>query len=128
MPAYNAAPIITCLYPGDAFTLFNAEAASGLTTSQQVTLAYDIGTGETNCIIEGFFSGDPGTFEIDIQFAATDTDKAYIAPTLGGAISASTGSPNWRFSYQYDPCLGPFVRAKKVTVTNAVNLTVKVTR
>jgi len=130
MPAYNSATGCPVLYPGDSYAILNAEASTGITTSQQVSLALDnfAGSGETNCILEGYFSGDPGAFELDPQFAATDTDAAYIAPSIGGAITTTTGSPNWRWSYQYDPCLGPFVRIKKVTITNAVNVTVTVTR
>lgn len=130
MPAYKTSGNITVLYPGDSLTLWSAEASTGITNSVQASLALDefASSGETNCILEGFFSGDPGVFELDPQFAATDTDAAYIAPSTGGSITSTTGSPNWRWSYQYDPCLGPFVRVKKVTVTNAVNVTVKVTR
>ena len=126
MPAYNALVPPPAAYPGDKVMLFNAESTATITTSQQVYLTSDIGTGVVECLIEGFFSGAPGTFEIDIQFAATDTDKAYITPALGGAITAANS--NNYFSYKYDPTLGPFVRALMKTNGNTVNLTLSVLR
>ena len=130
MPAYNSLPYVPAIYTGNSFTLFSAESTATITTSQQVALGPDPGSSHTACVVEGFFSGDPGSFEADIQFADTDADAYYIAPSTGGKITTTTGSPNWHFSYQYDApgTLGCFVRALMKTNGNTVNLTLKVTR
>ena len=76
--------------------------------------------------MEGSFSGAPGTFEVDIQFAATDTDLAYITAATGGSISVV--STNNYFNYKFSPAIGPFMRAFMKTPGNVVNLTLSVTR
>lgn len=125
MPAYNTkAPV--GMYPGDTETLFNAESTASITKSQQVYLTNDVGTGDVECVVAGSFSGAPGTFEVDIQFAPTDTDALYVSPATGGAISTVNAAN--AFNFKYDPAPGNFVRAFMKTPGNAVNLTLTVTR
>lgn len=128
MPAYQTStpPAIVAMYPGDQEYLFNAESTATITTSIQKYLAPDVGTSNVECMIEGFFSGAPGTFELDIQFASTDGNQYYETPTGYGQITAVDA--NNHFAFKYSPAYGPFVRAYMKTVGNTVNLTVKVTR
>lgn len=69
------------------------------------------------------FGATPGVFEVDIQVADTDSDADYVS--VAQIQSVSTG-----FTSRYDMTnLWPkFVRAYVLTLTNAVNATVLVTR
>ena len=126
MPAYNTFVPPPAIYPGDKQTLWNAEASTGITTSQQVYITSDVGTGNTECLVELSFSGAPGVFEVDVQFSGTDADTSYITASLGGAITSVNA--NNKASYKFSPTLGPFMRFSKSSITNSVNVTATVTR
>jgi hypothetical protein len=127
MPNYNtlASIPIPAVYPGDQVLLFNAEQPAAPQASQQVCLAnaYD-NTATQGASIELFFSGAPGAFSIQPQVADTDIDAAYIAE--GAAITAvNTGN----FArVELTAIKAKFLRVLLSSRTNAVNLTVKVTR
>lgn len=129
MPNYNtlASIPIPAIYPGDQVLLFNAEQPAAPQASQQVCLAnaYD-NTNSQAAAIELFFSAAPGVFEVDIQVADTDQDTAYI--TVPGQGVITTVNPNNFARVELVPLKAKFLRVKLVTRTNAVNLTVKVTR
>ncbi len=130
MPSYNTiSTSIPALYPQDSYLLFDAESTATITKSQQVVLANDnVGQGRQTCVIEGFFSGAPGVFVLLVQFADTDSENYYIAPTNGGTINAVTGANHFSFQYDAPGVLGRFIRANLSSCANSVNLTVKVTR
>ena|ERR1700690_29830 len=80
-------------------------------------------------MLEGIFSGAPGTFEIDIQEADTDADAFYILPTGSSAykITAVIAATN-AFRVDLSPTGGKFLRANVVSLGNAVKLQLKATR
>lgn len=125
------------LYSGDSFNLFNNELSTTLLAgsgkSQEVALSQDnAGGGRMQCVVELSFSAPPGNFEVDIEFAETDSDAYFIAPAVGGQLTqAMIGANNpLNVSFQYDApgVLGRFMRAHLISCTNAVNITAKVTR
>ena len=78
--------------------------------------------------VEVLFSGAPGTFELDVQEADTDADAFYILPTNAAykinAVNATTQAARSDLS----PTGGKFMRVLMLTLTNAVNGQVKLTR
>lgn len=74
--------------------------------------------------LEIFFSGNPGSFEVDLQDADIDQDSHYVtvdAITTGLNASYVTRIELPSFWTKY-------VRVKLVTLTNAVNVSVLLTR
>ncbi len=74
--------------------------------------------------LELSFSGDPGAFEVDIQTADTDQNAKYVT------INMITAGLNASFTGRVElPAFwAKYVRAKIVTLTNAVAVTVLLTR
>lgn len=117
-------PPPVAIYPGDSQTVFSAEQPVIPQASDRVHLA--LGPWENyppSVSIEGFFSGAPGAFEIDIQDADTDADAFYQTVPSAGVISAV--STNNTFRAELVPIKGKFVRAYLKTRTNGVNLTLR---
>jgi len=74
--------------------------------------------------VELSFSGNPGTFEVDIQGSETDTDASYVL--LGTAITTVNSSNYARFEgVNFYP---RFVRAFVKTLGNDVSVTCLITR
>ena len=115
-------PPTTAIYPGDIpFDLFAAEAKADITGKASAA----VGLGPTPGLIEqqtvsisGFFSADPGVFEIDIETADIDADGNYVAETT--TITAVNASNAFHVLYTVK---ARFLRAFVKTLTNAVNLT-----
>jgi hypothetical protein len=127
MPNYITSGNITAIYPGDQFLLFNAEQPAPGQASQQVCLANaPNATSLPGAAVEIFFSAAPGAFNVQVQEADTDTDAAYITIPTTGTITTVSGTNFARVEF---PTLkAKFLRVLLSTRTNAVNLTVKVTR
>lgn len=70
------------------------------------------------------FSGDPGTFQVDIQTSDTDQDEFYVTKDF---INAGLNSSNIA-RYELTSFWAKYIRAKIVTLTNDVNITVQLTR
>lgn len=70
------------------------------------------------------FSASPGAFQVDFQFSDTDDDAHYVTR------SSMTSGLNASFvgRQEFPSVWAKFARAKMVTLTNAVNTTVQVTR
>lgn len=112
------------IYPGDTLTVWSAEAAVSGDRSQCIALGRVYGFPEpTTVALEIKFSGAPGTLQIDMQDADTDTDNAY-QNIATGQITAVDANNYARVEFQVR---AQFVRVKATTITNAVNLTAKVT-
>src|SRR5689334_20782719 len=109
MPLYGTLTPIN-LSAFETATVFDAESTATITTSQACVLTPDIGKSTTACVISGFFSGDPGTFELDVQFAAEDADANYQTALNGGQIQ--TVDSGFHFLQQFSPALAQFVRLK----------------
>ncbi len=70
------------------------------------------------------FSGNPGTFRVDIQTSDTDQDSSYVTVNQ---ITANLNASNATRLERPD-IYATFVRALIVTLTNDVNITFRVTR
>lgn len=71
-----------------------------------------------------FFSGAPGTFEVDIQFSETDEPNSYVSVGTINAVNASNYA-----RYDMPNTVFPrFVRGLVKTLPNAVNVTLVATR
>lgn len=125
-PAVNTAGVFPpfSISPGDVSNnLFNAEQPAPGTASDRVALhgVYEDFPGTLS--VEGFFSGAPGAFEIDLQTADVDADAFYTQEGNGiTAVSAGNG-----FHAEFNVS-ARFARVFLKSRTNAVNLTVYVTR
>lgn len=122
MPLYSNIGAVTSIAPGDQVAVFNADAAISGQASQQLALQKPYMAGLVYIGVELLFSATPGTFELDIQEADTDTDAAYV--TIG-SISAVSAGQYARGDYQVT---GRFCRAFLKTLTNVVNTTVRITQ
>jgi len=74
--------------------------------------------------LEIFFSGNPGAFEVDLQDADVDEDSHYVT------VDAITAGLNASYVTRIElpSFYAKYVRVKLVTLTNAVNVSVLLTR
>lgn len=125
MPIYTDPNKAALLYEGAQAFMFQNEASLagkasiGFQLHRQRGQAYPFGAS-----FEISFSANPGAFQVDIQTADTDKEGYYVTiQSINGGLSASFVGrielPNFWAKY---------VRSKVVTLTNAVNSTVMVTR
>jgi len=120
--AYVATP--KYLSEFDRHLLFNAEAIVAGQASEPVCLKPGYTAGQV-VSVEILFSAAPGAFEIDMQDADTEAD-AWYQNIVGGQISAVNAIT---FVARAEITVkGKFLRALVKTLTNAVNVTVRVTR
>lgn len=113
------------LYPGDKGQCFNAEQPA----VPQASISFAIGPGvyenyPQSASVEGFFSGAPGAFEIDLQTADTDADAFYTSE----ATTITAVSANNTFRAEYPSIKAKFARLLLKTRTNGVNLTASIAR
>ena len=74
--------------------------------------------------LEIFFSGAPGTFEVDLQDADIDMDSHYVT-----VDAISTGmNASYVTRIELPSFYAKYVRVKLVTLTNPVNMSVLLTR
>ena len=124
MPGYPGGGYAKLLRTNQQVFLFNNEtvAVGGASIAVQLERishsSYPWGTS-----FQVKFAANPGAFEVDIQIADTDADSDYISVAQIAAANAT-------FVGRYDMTnLFPrFVRARVVSLTNAVGVTVLVTR
>lgn len=70
------------------------------------------------------FSGNPGTFRVDIQTSDTDQDSSYVTVNqISGNLNADNAT-----RLERPDIYATFTRALIVTLTNDVNITFRVTR
>lgn len=104
------------------------ESPAAGTASIAITLPARDGSAVPMVSFEGFFSGAPGTFEIDIQEADTDADALYILPSAAAYTVSAVNATTQAFRVDLNPTGGRFMRVLLKTRTNAVSLVVKATR
>ena len=127
-PVYNAtaAPI---LQSGVAFTVWSAETptpGNGTTAaSQQVALQAQPGKNGTPFGVDGKFSGTPGSFEVDVQVAATDSDTSY--QTCSSCNITTVDSTNNTFHLDAWGVNAKFARLLMRARGNSVTITASVT-
>jgi hypothetical protein len=124
MPPYPGNDLAKLQYENTQVFLFNNEVITVGTPSVAFQLRRERGASYPfGASVEVSFSGDPGDFEFDVQIADTDNTNNYI--TIGEITST-----NATFVGRYDITnLWPkYVRVLPVSLTNAVNATVLLTR
>lgn len=130
MPNYSFSPPWYSVAPGEQVAVWLAEtptpgALGVLAASQQLALLRLQTQNGMPFNVSGFFSGDPGTFEIDIQVSDDDVDAHYVT-IANGQISAV----NATFAFHVACTLesATFVRLLMRTRTNAVAVTAYIAR
>ena len=125
MPGYSGTAQAKLLYENRQAFLFQNETVTAGTASVAYQLRRERGAYYPWGIsLEIFFSGDPGAFEVDLQDADIDQDSHYVTVdqiTVGLNTSFVTRIELPSFYAKY-------VRVKLVTLTNAVNISVLLTR
>lgn len=117
-------PATQAIYPGDQVTPWNAEARVTGDASPAVCLAGVYENHPGTLSIEGFFSGAPGAFEIDLQTSDTDADGMY--QSLGAGIVQVNA--NNAFRAEFLNVSARFARVLLLSLANGVNITLNITR
>jgi hypothetical protein len=129
MPAYSNVLPPSAIWPGDFAQVWNAEqpaaGSGGVSASQRVALGIKEG-GPGGFSVTGFFSGAPGSFEIDVQVSDVDSDAQY--QTCANGNITSVDATNQSFHFDGSTVLATFVRLLMRTRTNAVNITADIRR
>jgi hypothetical protein len=124
MPAYGTAAIP--LSPGDQGTAFSAESLVTGTASVTFYLGEPKTNGPKTVSVEILFSGAPGTFQLDVQSADTDTATAYQNVASATVTAVDT---NNRARVELYPFVGKYLRIMPTDdPSNVVTATIKVTR
>lgn len=131
MPPYLATPPPPySISAGEAYLVWNAEQPAagngGASASQQLALTRIPGEPGTEFSVDGFFSGAPGVFEIDVQVSADDVD-AHYQTILNGMIN-SVDAVNNTFHFDAPYVASKFVRLLMRSLANAVNVTATISR
>lgn len=107
------------------YTLWNSETpnpgSGGSSASSEVGLPLD----NEPWSINGFFSGDPGVFEIDIQAAGQNIDSEF--QTIANGNMTSVDPINYTFHFS-SATKARFIRLLMRTRTNSVAVTARMTR
>jgi len=97
----------------------------GGAASQRVALGLKDG-GPGGFSVTGFFSGAPGSFEIDVQVSDVDADTQY--QTCANGNITTVDATNQTFHFDGSTVLATFVRLLLRSRTNAVNVTADIRR
>lgn len=123
-PVYNASPAIG-LDSGVVVTVWSAETptpGNGTTAaSQQVALMIKNGKSGAPFSVDGKFSAAPGTFEVDVQVAASDVDTNY--QTCSNCNITTVDTTNNTFHLDAVLVNAKFARLLMRTRTNSVTIT-----
>lgn len=115
-PLYNAQvppPALFPFYPGNKFKLFNAEALTADTYSQQIHIVPKP-TAPTTVSLVLDFSAAPGTFEIDIQEDDSDTAASaahYHQIPSGGVMNTLNSGSATQCTLELTNFVGQFLAA-----------------
>lgn len=110
---------------GQQYLLQNQSGAGGKTSIAVLLERLKSGFFYPNGVsFEFTFSGAPGTISLEIQTSDTDTDASYVTiSTYTGTLNSSNVGRVELTTYW-----ARFIRVKCTTITNAVNITILVTR
>ena len=103
MPAYNTQsppPFLGRDFPLNNYLVFSKDTLTTGEFSQQLQIPRGLATAALRIEID--FSANPGTFEIDIMEADTDTSGAleYQQVPTGGSITTVVAGPNGASTHQ----------------------------
>lgn len=128
-PVYNSQTPPPSLAKGQVITVWNAETptpGNGTTAASiQVALPGRANISGTPFSIDGKFSGAPGTFEVDVQVAATDSDTSY--QTCSNCAITTVDSTNQTFHLDAWGVNARYVRLLMRSRGNSVTITATVT-
>ncbi len=143
MPSYSNALPPSAIWPGDFAQVWNAEqpapGSGGASASQRVALGMKEG-GPGGFSVTGFFSGAPGSFEIDVQVSDVDADAQYQTlqvsdvdadaqyQTCANGNLTTVDATNQTFHFDGSTVLATFVRLLLRSRTNGVNVTADIRR
>ena len=129
MPSYSNALTPSAIWPGDFAQVWNAEqptaGSGGASASQRIALGMKEG-GPGGFSVTGFFSGAPGSFEIDVQVSDVDADAQY--QTCANGNLTTVDATNQTFHFDGSTVLATFVRLLLRSRTNGVNVTADIRR
>ena len=129
MPSYSNALPPSAIWPGDFAQVWNAEqpapGSGGASASQRVALGMKEG-GPGGFSVTGFFSGAPGSFEIDVQVSDVDADAQY--QTCANGNLTTVDATNQTLHFDGSTVLATFVRLLLRSRTNGVNVTADIRR
>jgi len=120
MPVYGTFSIPAAIYPQDVVTVWAAEAITTGGKSERVAVSPSPIAGVRSLSIDGFFSGAPGAFQINVEAAETDVDANFVG-VAGGIITVVDA--NQHYHLDAPEWTARFARLKMVTIANAVNST-----
>lgn len=123
MPAYNASPP-SSIGLSEIIQVWKAEQpviGAGLGSASQQVAAAPAKGNPLGITFIGFFSGAPGTFEIDVQGSFNDVDAQY--QTLPNGNITTVDTTNQTFLFEDSAARFPFYRALMRARANAVNVT-----
>ncbi len=125
MPVYSFSPPFFSLAPGEQVQVWNAQQPTpgnvAGAISQQLALVRLQTQNGTPFNVSGYFSGAPGTFEIDVM-VSDDDNPAHYQTIANGNITTVDATNN---TFHLDGILvsASFVALFLRTRTNAVNVT-----
>ncbi len=125
MPSYSNALPPSAIWPGDFAQVWKAPGSGGASASQRVALGMKEG-GPGGFSVTGFFSGAPGSFEIDVQVSDMDADAQY--QTCANGNLTTVDATNQTFHFDGSTVLATFVRLLLRSRTNGVNVTADIRR
>jgi len=117
------------LYPGDTFTLFNAELPTSGQASLSVNLANLFSRNVRGLALELIFATAPGAFNFQIQGADTDEAAAFFTEGTGTVTVGTVQSDGTtRARVELSPWAAKFMRLLcQAQTANGVAVTARVT-
>lgn len=131
MPAYSSTTLPPALYSGDIEIVWNAESPATSSASSPVALYAPPFGAPDSIAVSVSFSGDPGTFRIDVQDADVDSDASFGASgSVLGSITAATSQTDGTYTARFETqCQSHFVRLlMQDDPSNAVTTTARISR
>ena len=116
---------VMAVQPGQSVKVWSAETPNLLSASQQVAPGNQDGR-PLGFSVDGFFSGAPGTFEVDVQASADDVDAHY--QTVANGNITTVDATNQTFHFDGTTVLARFVRLMMRARANAVTVTASISQ
>jgi hypothetical protein len=135
MPAYQQSTAqlpLQALWPGSSVDVFSAEAVASGERSQAVALSNFPQGGATPLSVDLAFNQPPGSFQINVTFAAKDVPGDYACPDQTFEITAAnldtaSGGPNNAVHFECPYSNGRFVSLDVVEAPTAGGTTLTAT-
>lgn len=125
MPSYsNVLPPLSVGYGESANVIASTDVIYPAPfKSAQVALAPNFSSGKVRCAVEIVFSGNPGTFQANLQTADTDADADYMSIA---SIANAQMNGTWVARLEIADVVAHFARIYIATLPNSVTATAKI--